>query len=288
MLLFSKKDIIIARSEKETAMDNFVEMLKSIGSWAITEGIKVLVGVILLFILFKITNFFTRRFDKLLNRKMIEPTIVRVVVPTTRRVVKFVLVLIFLDYLGIQTASITAAIASAGVAIGLALQGSLSNLAGGIVILVMHPYKIGDYVQCDGYEGTVTDIKLFYTYLKTGDNKVVVMPNGKVSNEHIVNVNQNETRRQDLVFSISYNDDFEKAKQIILDCIKEMDYVLEDPAPFVNINEHASSSINILARFWVPTDKYWDSKWFMLERVKRAFDENKIEIPYPQLDVHSK
>lgn len=288
MLLFSKKDIIIARSEKETAMDNFVEMLKSIGSWAITEGIKVLVGVILLFILFKITNFFTRRFDKLLNRKMIEPTIVRVVVPTTRRVVKFVLVLIFLDYLGIQTASITAAIASAGVAIGLALQGSLSNLAGGIVILVMHPYKVGDYVQCDGYEGTVTDIKLFYTYLKTGDNKVVVMPNGKVSNEHIVNVNQNETRRQDLVFSISYNDDFEKAKQIILDCIKEMDYVLEDPAPFVNITEHASSSINILARFWVPTDKYWDSKWFMLERVKKAFDENNIEIPYPQLDVHSK
>ncbi len=288
MLLFSKKDIIIARSEKETAMDNFVEMLKSIGSWAITEGIKVVVGVILLFILFKITNFFTKRFDKFLNRKMIEPTIVRVLVPTVRRVVKFVLVLIFLDYLGIQTASITAAIASAGVAIGLALQGSLSNLAGGIVILVMHPYKVGDYVQCDGYEGTVTDIKLFYTYLKTGDNKVVVMPNGKVSNEHIVNVNQNETRRQDLVFSISYNDDFEKAKQIILDCIKEMDYVLEDPAPFVNITEHASSSINILARFWVPTDKYWDSKWFMLERVKKAFDENNIEIPYPQLDVHSK
>ena len=288
LLLFLKKDIIIARSKKEIGMDNFVAMLKEVGSWAITEGIKVLVGVILLFILFKITNFFTRRFDKLLNRKMIEPTIVRVVVPTTRRVVKFVLVLIFLDYLGIQTASITAAIASAGVAIGLALQGSLSNLAGGIVILVMHPYKVGDYVQCDGYEGTVTDIKLFYTYLKTGDNKVVVMPNGKVSNEHIVNVNQNETRRQDLVFSISYNDDFEKAKQIILDCIKEMDYVLEDPAPFVNITEHASSSINILARFWVPTDKYWDSKWFMLERVKRAFDENNIEIPYPQLDVHSK
>ena len=288
LLLFLKKDIIVARSEKEIGMDNFVAMLKEVGSWAITEGIKVLVGVILLFILFKITNFFTRRFDKLLNRKMIEPTIVRVVVPTTRRVVKFVLVLIFLDYLGIQTASITAAIASAGVAIGLALQGSLSNLAGGIVILVMHPYKVGDYVQCDGYEGTVTDIKLFYTYLKTGDNKVVVMPNGKVSNEHIVNVNQNETRRQDLVFSISYNDDFEKAKQIILDCIKEMDYVLEDPAPFVNITEHASSSINILARFWVPTDKYWDSKWFMLERVKKAFDEHKIEIPYPQLDVHSK
>ena len=173
LLLFLKKDIIVARSEKEIGMDNFVAMLKEVGSWAITEGIKVLVGVILLFILFKITNFFTRRFDKLLNRKMIEPTIVRVVVPTTRRVVKFVLVLIFLDYLGIQTASITAAIASAGVAIGLALQGSLSNLAGGIVILVMHPYKIGDYVQCDGYEGTVTDIKLFYTYLKTGDNKVV-------------------------------------------------------------------------------------------------------------------
>lgn len=269
-------------------MTNFVEMLKSIGTWAITEGLKAIIGIIILFILFKLTNFFTRRMEKLLNRKMIEPTIVRVVVPGTRRVIKFVLILIFLDYLGIQTASITAAIASAGVAIGLALQGSLSNFAGGIVILVMHPYKVGDYIVCEGYEGTVTDIKLFYTYLKTGDNKVVIMPNGKVSNDHIVNVNQNDTRRQDLVFSISYNDDFEKAKKIILDCIGEMDFVLSDPAPFVNITEHASSSINILARFWVPTDKYWDSKWFMLERVKKAFDENNIEIPYPQLDVHNK
>lgn len=269
-------------------MDNFVAMLKDIGTWAVTEGIKVLVGLLVLFILFKLTNFFTKRFDKLLNRKLIEPTIIRVVIPLTRRAIKFLLILIFLDYLGIQTASITAAIASAGVAIGLALQGSLSNLAGGIVILIMHPYKIGDYVQCDGYEGTVTDIKLFYTYLKTGDNKVVVMPNGKVSNEHIVNVNQNETRRQDIIFSISYNDDFEKAKKVIQDCIGELDYVLKDPAPFVNITEHASSSINILARFWVPTDKYWDSKWYLLERVKKAFDENNIEIPYPQLDVHNK
>lgn len=269
-------------------MDNFVEMLKEIGTWLLTEGLKALFGVIVLFILFKLTNFFTRKFGKFLNRKMIEPTIVRVVVPTLRRVIKFALVLIFLDYLGIQTASITAAIASAGVAIGLALQGSLSNLAGGIVILVMHPYKMGDYIQCEGYEGTVTDIKLFYTYLKTGDNKVIVMPNGKVANDHIVNVNQNETRRQDIIFSISYNDDFEKAKEIVMSCIKEMDYVLDDPAPFVNITEHASSSINILARFWVPTNRYWDSKWFMLERVKKAFDENGIEIPYPQLDVHTK
>ena len=133
-------------------MDNFVEMLKSIGTWILTEGLKAIIGLVVLFILFKITNFFTKRFEKFLNRKMIEPTIIRVFVPTLRRVIKFVLVLIYLDYLGIQTASITAAIASAGVAIGLALQGSLSNLAGGIVILVMHPYKVGDYIQCEGYE----------------------------------------------------------------------------------------------------------------------------------------
>lgn len=269
-------------------MDNFVEMLKEVGKWALTEGLKAIIGFIVLFIVFKLTNFFTRKFERFLNRKMIEPTIIRVVIPTIRRFVKFAAVLIYLDYLGIQTASITAAIASAGVAIGLALQGSLSNLAGGIVILVMRPYKVGDYIQCEGYEGTVTDIKLFYTYLKTGDNKVIVMPNGKVANDHIVNVNQNDTRRQDIVFSISYDEDFEKAKKIIYDCIAEMDYVLEDPAPFVNVTEHAASSINILARFWVPTDKYWASKWFMLERVKKAFDENNIEIPYPQLDVHTK
>lgn len=269
-------------------MENFLEFLKGIGTWILKEGLKALFGALVLFILFKVTNFLTKKLNALLNKKMIEPTLVRVIVPGVRRVIKFVLILIYLDYLGIQTASITAAIASAGVAIGLALQGSLSNLAGGIVILINHPYKLGDYIQCEGYEGTVTDIKLFYTYLLTADNKVIIMPNGKVSNDHIVNVNQKDTRRQDIVFSISYDEDFEKAKAIIRECIAEMDYVLDDPAPFVNVSEHAASSINIIARFWVPTARYWEAKWFMLERVKKAFDENGIEIPYPQLDVHTK
>lgn len=269
-------------------MEDFVTLLKEIGKWLITEGLKALIGALILFVLFKLTNFFTRRLNNRLNKKMIEPTLVRVAIPLVRRGIKFVLLLIYLDYLGIQTASITAAIASSGVAIGLALQGSLSNLAGGIVILILHPYKLGDYIECESYEGTVTDIKLFYTYLRTGDNKMVVMPNGKVANDHIVNCFQLGTRRQEVVFSISYEEDFERAKKVIMDCIKEMDYVLDDPAPFVNIKEHASSSINITARFWVPADNYWDSKWFMLERVKKAFDENNIEIPYPQLDIHTK
>ncbi|MDE7336902.1 MAG: mechanosensitive ion channel, partial [Clostridia bacterium] len=163
-----------------------------------------------------------------------------------------------------------------------------ANFAGGVIIIIMRPYKIGDFIECDGNSGTVEDIKLFYTYLRTGDNKIIVIPNGVAGNRTVINYSVKDTRRNDLVFSISYDCDFEKAKQLIKECIDKNEIILQDPAPFINIKEHNASSIDILARYYTKSDDYWTAHWYMLEAVKKTFDENGISIPYPQLDVHVK
>ena len=150
----------------------------------------------------------------------------------------------------------------------------------------MRPYKLGDFIECNGQSGTVEDIKLFYTYLRTGENKIVIIPNGVAGNSTVINYSTTGTRRDDIVFSISYDNDFEKAKEIILDCIKNCDVILDDPAPFVNVKEHGAHSIDILARYFTKFDDYWTAHWYMMEAVKKAFDENGISIPYNQLDVH--
>ncbi len=171
--------------------------------------------------------------------------------------------------------------------IGLALQGSLSNIAGGIVLLVTHPYRVGDEIELDGNKGTVEDIKLFYTYIRKSDNTLVVIPNSTAANDEIINYTTKPTRRVELIFSVAYENDFETAKAIILECVKGLDYALEDPEPFVGVEAHAASSVDIAVKFWVPTDKYYDAKYAMREAVKLAFDANGIEIPYPQLQIHT-
>ncbi|MDE5990285.1 MAG: mechanosensitive ion channel, partial [Clostridia bacterium] len=144
------------------------------------------------------------------------------------------------------------------------------------------------FIECAGNSGTVEDIKLFYTYLRTGDNKVVVIPNGVAGNSTVTNYSVKDTRRNDLVFSVSYDCDFEKAKELIKECMDKNELILKDPAPFINIKEHSANSIDILARYFTKSDDYWTAHWYMLEAVKKTFDENGISIPYPQLDVHVK
>ena len=191
-----------------------------------------------------------------MRKKNLDEAVVRVTETWSRRAIKFILLIIFVAYLGFETSSITAAIASLGVTIGLALQGSLSNIAGGIVLLVTHPYRVGDEIELDGNKGTVEDIKLFYTYIRKSDNTLVVIPNSTAANDEIINY-------------------------------KGLDYALEDPEPFVGVEAHAASSVDIAVKFWVPTDKYYDAKYAMREAVKLAFDANGIEIPYPQLQIHT-
>ena len=266
----------------------FSEILTTVSNWLVTEGLKIVIALIVFFIYCAIVKSICKKINKRLEKKHVDETLRKVSIPWLRRILVFIGFACVLAYLGIETSSIAAAITSVGLTIGLALQGSLSNFAGGVIIIVMRPYKIGDFIECDGNSGTVEDIKLFYTYLRTSDNKVIVIPNGVAGNSTVINYSVKDTRRNDLVFSISYDCDFEKAKELIKECIDKNELILKDPAPFINIKAHSANSIDILARYYTKSDDYWTAHWYMLEAVKKTFDENGICIPYPQLDVHVK
>lgn len=192
---------------------------------------------------------------------------------------------IALSTLGVQMSSIIAVIAAAGLAVGLALQNSLSNLAGGFIILFTKPFKVGDYIESNGIGGSVQHISILNTKLLTPDNKSVYIPNGQVSGGKIINFTEESTRRLDMNFGISYEDDFEKAKKILLEIINNHPLTLSTPEPFVRMGEQATSCIIITVRIWVLTENYWTLNFDMLELVKTAFDREKISIPFEQLDV---
>ena len=188
--------------------------------------------------------------------------------------------------LGLDLTAFSAAIASVGLAIGLALQGGLSNIAGGVMVVSFKPFEVGDYISTPDASGTVTDIGIFYTTLTTPDNKRVVVPNGVISNSVIENYSSYDTRRIDFDFSISYKADIDVAKKVLFACAKADERILTDPEPRVMVTAHKESAINIRLRVWVATEDYWNVNFDMQEQVKRSFDQFGVEIPYPQLDVH--
>ncbi len=199
---------------------------------------------------------------------------------------KVLLLISVASMLGIATTSFIAVIGAAGLAVGLALQGSLANFAGGVLILLFKPFRVGDVIETQGHTGKVAEIQVFNTVLKTPDNKTVIVPNGAVSNGSIVNYSTEEKRRVDMTFGIGYDDDIQKAKDILLDLLEEDNRILKDPTPQVLLSELADSSVNFSVRAWVKGADYWDVYFDMQEKVKKAFDANNISIPYPQHDVH--
>jgi small conductance mechanosensitive channel len=207
-----------------------------------------------------------------------------------RSVIKVVLwillILTVAGSMGINVTSLIALFSVAGLAVSLALQNTLANLAGGVMLLVTKPFEVGDYIESNGVGGTVTDIAIFYTTLTTPDNKKIVVPNGALSNSVVVNYSANDTRRLDLTFSISYNTDLDLAKKVLLSCAKLDERIFSDPAPVVYITEHADSAVMIQLRVWLRKENYWDVNFAMIEQVKRSFDQLGVEIPFPQMDVH--
>jgi len=188
--------------------------------------------------------------------------------------------------LGIPTASFITALASCGVAIGLALQGALGNLAGGIMILIFKPFKIGDYITTAEASGTVSNISIMYTVLTTVDNKQITIPNGTLTNSVIENYSSCKERRVDLVFTTSYDCDIEKVKAILLEAAGKNDKVLKQPEPFARLMNHGVNSLEYTVRVWCKAEDFWDVKFELLEAVKKEFDANGITIPYPQMDIH--
>ncbi len=199
-----------------------------------------------------------------------------------------ILAITIIGILGINTASIITVLASAGVAIGLALQGALSNIAGGIMILVLRPFRVGDFVDISGNSGTVTDIGIFYTEITTGDNKVVTIPNGTVMGDNIVNYSTKDTRRVDFVFNVAYGTDVEKVKNILLDEAAKHELVLKDPAPVSRLTKQSESSLDVMLRVWTENANYWTVNFDLLEAVNTRFAAEGIEIPFNQLDVNIK
>ena len=197
-----------------------------------------------------------------------------------------IVVMCALILLGFELSVFSAAIASIGVTIGLALQGGLSNIAGGIMVVAFKPFELGDYVEAAVVSGTVTDIGMFYTTLTTPDNKKVVVPNGTISNTVVTNYSAHETRRIDFDFSIAYTASIDDDKRVLMACAKSDERILSDPAPKVMVTSHKDSAIGIRLRVWVKSSDYWDVNFAMIELVKRTFDDKGIEIPYNQLDVH--
>ncbi len=250
-----------------------------------TTGVKLLIGLIGLFVIFKIVNILTKKLYKRLQKKQADETLSRVGTQALRLVLKGITLVCFVGYIGIETASISALIASAGVALGLALQGSLSNFAGGIIIIVMRPFRIGDKITTNGESGTVEDIHMFYTVLVTPDNKVIHVPNGSLANNVIVNTSIKDTRRVEVVMSIAYDADLDRATQVINEvCVKNA-LIFNDPEPFVGIREYSSSSVDLNIRVWCKNADYWTITNYLLVEIKKAFDENGIEIPFNQLEV---
>lgn len=260
-------------------------LLDKVVGWCMTTGIKLLIALIAMIILFKITNVITKKIYKRLKNKKVDETILRVTTQTIRLVLKGLILLCFVGYVGIETASITAVISSCGIALGLALQGALSNVAGGIIIILMRPFKIGDYVFTNGESGTVEDIHMFYTTLVTPDNRVVHVPNGTLANNVIVNNSVKDKRRVDVVMSIAYDADFEKARQLIFDVCSKNELIDKTPEPFVAVGTYGPSSVDLNIRVWANNADYWTVHRYLMHEVKRTFDENGIEIPFNQLDV---
>ena len=251
---------------------------------------KVLIALVIYFIGTKLIKWVLKLTEKAFEKAEWDEGVESFLKSALKIVLYIVLVFIIVSYLGIATTGLAALFASAGVTVGLALQGSLSNLAGGVLILVLKPFKVGEYIIACGEEGTVTSIEILCTKLLTTDNKVVIIPNGSLANSNITNVSREEFRRVDLVLGVSYESDLKLVKNLLQQIGEKHELTLKDEVHPVTvfINEFAASSIDFGFRVWCKNSDYWTVKWGLMEAVKEAFDANKIEIPFNQLDVNMK
>ncbi|MBE6017805.1 MAG: mechanosensitive ion channel family protein [Lachnospiraceae bacterium] len=265
------------------------QFLNTVINWATTAGVKILIALIIMFIAFKVINFVVKKVSKKFeNEEKYDKTLVRTFSYVARIGLKILVVVCLIGYVGIETGGISALIASVGVAVGFALNGTLGNLAGGIMIIVTRPFKVGDYIEAQGVAGTVEDIKICYTKVITVDNKTIYLPNSALSTGTISNYSEKDIRRVDLDFSVAGNDPV-KVREILLDVCAKEEKVLKDPAPFARISDYgAGNGVKITMRAWCNSAEYWDAYFNLLDDVKNAFEANGIVIPFNQLDVHIK
>ncbi|MCB9809741.1 mechanosensitive ion channel [Candidatus Peribacteria bacterium] len=247
---------------------------------------NILLALVLLWGGFRITTLLVRALERTFEHRHLDPTLERFLSSLVSLVLRVVIIITAIGVLGVPMTSFIALLGTIGLAVGLSLQGSLSNFAGGVLIIFFKPFRVGDYVKVDAYEGTVQSINIFYTKLKTLDNKAVLIPNGQVSNTAIQNYWQDPLLRIDFTFSISYRDDIDTAKQVLQDIVDADERIVHLPSPHIAVRALGSSSVDLLCRVWVANELYWDVYYDMFEKVKKAYDANKISIPFTQQDVY--
>lgn len=267
----------------EFQQDNAEQLLQD---YVIPWGINIATAI-LIFIVGKIVvKILVSLIGKLLKRSKLDNILVEFIQAIANALLLIVVVIASLDQLGVDTTSLIALIGAAGLAIGLALQGSLQNFAAGFLLLVFRPFTAGHYIEAGGTAGVVKTIGIFTTTLNSPDNKEIIVPNGAIYSGNITNYSALPTRRVDLVFGISYGDDIKKAKEIMEAAVKADERILAEPAPQIAVSELADSSVNFVVRPWVNSADFWPVKFDLTEKIKLAFDENGISIPFPQMDVH--
>lgn len=282
-------------STEETTIQEMVEnpgiIQEYLEKWtpaAISFLVQLVVAVVILLVGRRIIKSIVKIVRKSLERGNAEAGTISFLCSVTKYVLYFFLVMIILSAFGVTTGSVVALLGSAGLTAGLALQGSLSNFAGGVLILVLKPFVVGDYIidHSGGQEGTVASITIFYTKLHTIDNKEILVPNGVLSNSTITNVSSNATRRVDLMIGVSYEADLSKVKEVLRGVVERQETVLKEEPVDIFVSELADSSVILGVRAWVKNEDYWPTKWQMTEDIKNELDANHIPIPYPQLDIH--
>ncbi|MPW25659.1 mechanosensitive ion channel [Alkalibaculum sp. M08DMB] len=245
-------------------------------------AIAIILGIVGLVLI----KWISSKVEILFVKSTLDKGLVQYIASLVNILLKIMLVVSIVSVLGVDTSSFVAVLAAAGFAVGLAFQGTLSNFAGGILLLALRPFKVGDYIEADKFDGTVQTIQILYTELVTVDNKVIYIPNGKLSNESIVNYSTKDTRRLDLQFSVAYEEDVDKVNALLKDLLDNHPLVNKDNEPFVRLTEHGDSALIFTIRVWVNAPDYFTVKFDMMENVKKRFDQENIAIPYPQIDIH--
>lgn len=267
-------------------MDAIVGKSDQLLTMAMDYAPKLLLALITLVIGLWIIKVITKGVRKVMDKRNVDATLKPFFINLLGIVLKIMLFISVIGMVGVQMTSFIAILAAAGLAVGMALSGTLQNFAGGIMILIFKPFKVGDVLEAQGYLGVVQEIQLFNTIVLSLDNKTIIIPNGGLSTGSMVNYSTQPTRRVDMTFGIGYSDDIDKAKAILEGLIANHECVLKDPAHFIAVSELADSSVNFTVRAWVKAADYWTVFFYMQETVKKEFDKNNIGIPFPQQDVH--
>ncbi|ASB49517.1 mechanosensitive ion channel family protein [Alkalitalea saponilacus] len=261
---------------------------KELFDLVLVYGPRLLGAIIVLLIGLQLISWFSKWFRRFLETKSLDASLRPFLRSMLVMLLKVLLVISVMGMVGIQMTSFIAILGAAGLAVGLALSGTLQNFAGGVILLIFKPFKVGDFITASGYSGTVSEIQIFVTILRTPDNKTIILPNGSLATTSLTNFSTLSTRRVDWSYGIAYGDSFDKAKEVLLRLISEDQRILDDPAPFIALGELSDSSVNITVRVWVNASDFWGVFFDMNEKVYNTFPKEGLNIPFPQMDVHLK